>query len=200
MGARVRSIVLPRDPNHEFVRVMTHAMVEKRTEDYDNALGLYLARGASRFEAETKAAQGIRPYEVLVGDYNAMVDNGIDLALLLLVGGGTAFNNANARLGVDDSTTAWATTQTDLVAATNKLRKGMNATYPVTGTKKSWRARQDSNLRPSAPEADALSAELQARGRAPLRRREAGLYSLRPLRAPETSKRLPKEPLRMLSR
>jgi len=32
---------------------------------------------------------------VVVGDYNAMVDNGIDLALLLLVGGaGTAFNNA----------------------------------------------------------------------------------------------------------
>jgi hypothetical protein len=28
-----------------------------------------------------------------------------------------------------------------------------------------WRARQDSNLRPSAPEADALSAELQARVR-----------------------------------
>ena len=31
----------------------------------------------------------------------------------------------------------------------------------------SWRARQDSNLRPSAPEADALSAELQARGHHP---------------------------------
>ena len=28
-----------------------------------------------------------------------------------------------------------------------------------------WRARQDSNLRPSAPEADALSTELQARER-----------------------------------
>src|SRR5664280_1784091 len=42
-----------------------------------------------------------------------------------------------------------------------------------------WRARQESNLRPSAPEADALSAELQARGRAPSRRREPGLYSLR---------------------
>ena len=27
-----------------------------------------------------------------------------------------------------------------------------------------WRARQDLNLRPSAPEADALSTELQARG------------------------------------
>ena len=30
-------------------------------------------------------------------------------------------------------------------------------------TKVLWRARQDSNLRPSAPEADALSTELQAR-------------------------------------
>ena len=37
-----------------------------------------------------------------------------------------------------------------------------------------WRARQDSNLRPSAPEADALSAELQARDAAePGRRRPA---------------------------
>jgi hypothetical protein len=62
------------------------------------------------------------------------------------------------------------------------------------------RARQDSNLRPSAPEADALSAELQARDRAPVRRREGGLYSLRSPEDPETSKRLPKEPLRMLSR
>jgi hypothetical protein len=98
MSAHVSSIVLPRDPHHEFVRVMTHATVEKRTEDYDDALGLYLARGASRFEAETRAARAVRPYEVLVGDYNAMVDNGIDLAQLLLVGGGgTAFNNANAQ-------------------------------------------------------------------------------------------------------
>ncbi len=137
MSAHVRSVHLPRDPHHEFVRVMTHATVEKRTQDYDDALGLYLARGASRFEAETRAARAIKPYEVIVGDYNAMVDNGIDMALLLLVGGaGTAFNNANARLGVGDSATAWATTQADLVAATNKLRKGMNATYPVTGTKK----------------------------------------------------------------
>jgi len=81
VSAHVRSILLPRDPNHEFVRVMTHATVEKRTEDYDDALGLYLARGESRLEAETRAARAVPPYEVLVGDYNAMVDNGIDLAL-----------------------------------------------------------------------------------------------------------------------
>jgi hypothetical protein len=43
----------------------------------------------------------------------------------------TAFNNANARCGVGDSATAFANTQTDLQAASNKLRKGMNATYPT---------------------------------------------------------------------
>lgn len=42
----------------------------------------------------------------------------------------TEFNNANAYLGVGDSTTVFAAGQTDLQAATNKLRKAMDATYP----------------------------------------------------------------------
>ena len=42
----------------------------------------------------------------------------------------TAFNNANSYLGVGDSTTAHAVGQTDLQAATNKMRKAMDATYP----------------------------------------------------------------------
>lgn len=46
----------------------------------------------------------------------------------------TAFNNANAYLGVGDSTAAFAATQTDLQAATNKLRKAMEATYPTRAT------------------------------------------------------------------
>ena len=46
----------------------------------------------------------------------------------------TPFNNANSYLGVGDSTTAYANTQTDLVAATNRLRKAMDATYPTTST------------------------------------------------------------------
>lgn len=54
-----------------------------------------------------------------------------DLFTSLSVGaGGTAFNNANAHIGVGDSSTAFAATQTDLVAATNKFRKAMDATYP----------------------------------------------------------------------
>ena len=43
----------------------------------------------------------------------------------------TAFNNANSYIGVGDGSTAFAATQTDLVG-TNKLRKGMDATYPTT--------------------------------------------------------------------
>lgn len=43
----------------------------------------------------------------------------------------TEFNNAGAHLGVGDSTAAFAAAQTDLQAATNKLRKAMEATYPT---------------------------------------------------------------------
>ena len=43
----------------------------------------------------------------------------------------TKFNNANAYIGVGDSTTAFAVTQTDLQAATNKARQAMEATYPT---------------------------------------------------------------------
>ena len=42
----------------------------------------------------------------------------------------TDFNNANTYLGVGDSATAFAAGQVDLQAATNKLRKAMDATYP----------------------------------------------------------------------
>ena len=42
----------------------------------------------------------------------------------------TAFDNTNAKIGAGDSTTAFAATQTDLQAATNKFRQAMEATYP----------------------------------------------------------------------
>lgn len=44
----------------------------------------------------------------------------------------TLFNNANAKIGVGDGTTAFAATQTDLQAAANKLRKAMDVGYPTT--------------------------------------------------------------------
>lgn len=132
-----RRIVLPKDPTHEFVKAMCRATLEKRTEDYDVWMAELMERGLSVAEAAAKAKRDVRPYEIVEGDYNAMVDIGIGYALDCLKGGATAhYDNTNARLGVGDSATAWGTTQTDLQAATNKLRKGMNATYPTTGTKK----------------------------------------------------------------
>lgn len=52
----------------------------------------------------------------------------------LVTGTGTAFNNANSYIGVGDSSTAFAAGQTDLQAASNKLRKAMEATYPQVAT------------------------------------------------------------------
>ena len=54
---------------------------------------------------------------------------------------GTPFNNANSYIGVGDSTTAFNVSQTDLAAASNKLRKAMDATYPQGGSNViTWRS------------------------------------------------------------
>ncbi len=66
---------------------------------------------------------------------NLLLNEGINAMLTLLAGGTeTAYNNANARIGVGDSTTAEAATQTALQAATNVLYKVMDAGYPTFGT------------------------------------------------------------------
>lgn len=60
-----------------------------------------------------------------------LVDSGRNHMVQATIGAAvTAFNNANSYLGVGDSATAHAVGQTDLVAASNKLRKAMDATYP----------------------------------------------------------------------
>jgi len=56
------------------------------------------------------------------------------LASATHTGSATPFNNANSYLGVGDSSTAFAATQTDLQASTNKLRKAMEASYPTLAT------------------------------------------------------------------
>jgi hypothetical protein len=76
-----------------------------------------------------------KAFEQVVIDGNLLLNAGINLLLTLGAGGaGTAFNNANARIGVGDSTAAEAATQTGLQAATNKTYKAMDATYPTSGT------------------------------------------------------------------
>ena len=74
------------------------------------------------------------PYEVLVGEGNLLVNAGSTALWQALRGDAvTAFSSANSRLGVGDSTTAAGTSQTDLQAATNKLRKAMDSGWPKVG-------------------------------------------------------------------
>lgn len=83
---------------------------------------------------------GMEPYEVVEIDGNKLMYGGVSNIWRYLIGDGAAtttpgqtltfFNAANAAIGVGDSTTAESASHTDLQAATNKLRKGMNAGYP----------------------------------------------------------------------
>jgi hypothetical protein len=78
-----------------------------------------------------------KPYEVISGEGNCLLNSGID-ELWDLVCGDSAnhFNNAGAQIGVGDSSTAASATQTDLQAATNKTYKGMDTGYPTSTTQK----------------------------------------------------------------
>jgi len=61
----------------------------------------------------------------------ALTNNGaIEFAKAAINDSPTFLSNANAFLGVGDSSTAFVASQTDLQAATNKQRKAMDATYP----------------------------------------------------------------------
>jgi hypothetical protein len=85
----------------------------------------------TRFRSDADVRLG-HPYDVGKPFPNIFVNVGLAAMWNLATAqGGTAFSNANARLGVGDSNAAPAVSQTDLQAATNKLRKAMNATYPV---------------------------------------------------------------------
>ena len=98
--------------------------VKWRVEKYDGEI-----------DQAALAAGLLTPLEVVEGEGNLLTTAGITaLWTLLIGGGGTTFSNANAYLGVGDSSTAAAVGQTDLQAASNKLRKAMDATYPTVAT------------------------------------------------------------------
>lgn len=84
-----------------------------------------------------------QPYETIEIEGNLLLNEGIAELWDLVCGLGspTAFSNANARLGVGDSSTAESANQTDLQAATNKTYKAMSASYPQrSGQTVTWRA------------------------------------------------------------
>lgn len=82
------------------------------------------------------------PYETTIIRGNLLLNEGItELGKLMAVGGAaTAWDNTNANLGVGNSTTAAAATDTGLIGA-SKLYKGMEATFPSQVAQTiTWRA------------------------------------------------------------
>jgi len=84
--------------------------------------------------------EGTIPYEVKEGEGNCLLNSGIneiwDLVTGVVTGADHIFDNTHAQIGVGDSTTAAAATQTDLQAATNKTYKAMEATFPTSTLQK----------------------------------------------------------------
>ena len=83
--------------------------------------------------ADTAAFERGEPYERSRFEGNCLLNEGINEMLNALAGaGGTAFNNANAYLGVGEDNTAAAPAQTGLQGA-SLTYKGMEAGYPTSG-------------------------------------------------------------------
>ena len=81
-----------------------------------------------------------KPYEIIEGKDNCLLNSGINEMWDLITGAESGANhiydNAAAQIGVGDSNTGAAATQTDLQAAINKTYKGMEATFPTSTTQK----------------------------------------------------------------
>jgi len=75
-----------------------------------------------------------QPYETIEREHNLLLNEGINAILTLVCGGSeTAYNNANARIGVGNSNTAAVATQTALQGASTAF-KAMDTSYPTYGT------------------------------------------------------------------
>lgn len=82
----------------------------------------------SKFHGEDAFVPGAAPYEVVTSGPNMLLTNGVNLLWqLVCAAGGAALNATNTYIAVGDATTTAAASQTDLQAATNRLRKQVSA-------------------------------------------------------------------------
>jgi len=98
---------------------------------------------AGKIYSEAEAMMHFGTPQVVPIHGNELTNAGINLFLsALCVSGQTLFSAANAYLCVGDSTTAFAASQTDLQAATNKVRVAITSGFPTYGTsqKATWKA------------------------------------------------------------
>lgn len=112
--------------NNDVASWLCHYRLSKYHEDIEPYRG-----------SEPAFHDGFKPYEVIEGEGNCLLNVGIDEMWDLIVGdSANHFNNASAQIGVGDSNTAANATQTDLQASTNKTYKGMETGYPTSTTQK----------------------------------------------------------------
>jgi len=98
-------------------------------KDSDGRIAALLKAGLPLEEIKTAFFDSFIGEEIF--EQNVALNEGLALMLDLFIGaGGTAFSNANAYLGVGDSSTGEDPSQTGLQAATNKLYKAMDGSYP----------------------------------------------------------------------
>lgn len=87
--------------------------------------------------SEHEFHRNFKPFEVIEGEENCLLNSGIDEMWGLITGDSSNhFNNAGAQIGVGDSNTAASPSQTDLQSATNKTYKGMESGYPASAAQK----------------------------------------------------------------
>lgn len=115
---------------HEPIRWRARATLAR----YDADIDAYRER-YGQAEGERRFFAAHQPASVEDLDGNLLLTAGATALWTALTGGSiTAFSNANAYIGVGDSSTAESAAQTDLQAASNKARKAMDATYPQVST------------------------------------------------------------------
>jgi len=105
---------------HESGKISTRIIVDKYLGD---------------FKSEAEALEtGAKPYESSTSEHNVFLNEGIN-ALWTLVCGGTetAYTNANARVGVGNSSAAENATQTALQGGSTAFA-AMDSGYPTYGT------------------------------------------------------------------
>ncbi len=112
----------PRVERKESARWLCRFRLSKYREDINS----YRNRGG-------EFCRLFKPYEVINGEGNLLLNSGIDEMWDLIVGdSANHYNNASAQIGVGDSTTAADASQADLQAATNKAYQGMDSGYPTS--------------------------------------------------------------------
>lgn len=117
-----------------------HTVLDKYEGDIDYALPKHNGK-AVRADGSV-----IEAYDTVEVEGNLLVIGGASIQWQTLIGNGVGtagaatgyFSNANACISVGDSTTTAVDTHTELQAATNRVRKAMDSTYPLhtdsTGT------------------------------------------------------------------